>query len=68
MIIATGKVKQFTSDTRIPVKFNYDPITGVTAAINNNGEVMGDYKCLNEAEALYYWRNTRFVSIDQICA
>ena len=68
-IIAVGKIKPYnTTDTRTPVKFSFDPITGVTAAVDNNGIIIADYPCLNETEALWYWRNTAFVSIDQICA
>jgi hypothetical protein len=68
MILAIGKIKDHNTDTRTPVKFSFDPITGITAAINNNGDTVADYPCLNETEALYYWRQDRNVSIDSICA
>jgi hypothetical protein len=64
-IIAIGKIGDYT---RTPVKFCYNSETHITAAINNDGETLADYPCKNETEALYYWRQDRYVSVDTICA
>jgi len=68
MILAIGKIKTYSNDTRTPVKFNYDIITGITAAIDNNGNVLADFTCPDETHALKHWRETKHVSIDQVCA